>query len=89
MTWTIELDRTAMRDLDGLDQQVRRRIFRFLYERVAKLEDPRSIGEALKGSELGDLWKYRAGDYRIIADIEDRRICIVVVRVGNRRAVYR
>jgi mRNA interferase RelE/StbE len=89
MNWEIELDRTAKRDLDGLDQQVRRRIFRFLYERVAKLEDPRSIGEALKGSELGDLWKYRVGDYRIIANIEDRRICIVIVRVGNRREVYR
>ena len=89
MAWTIELDRTAKRDLDGLDQPVRRRIFRFLYERVAKLEDPRSIGEALKGSELGDLWKYRVGDYRIIANIEDRRICIVIVRVGNRREVYR
>jgi mRNA interferase RelE/StbE len=89
MTWTIELDRTAKRDLDGLDQQVRRRIFRFLYERIAKLEDPRGIGEALKGSELGDLWKYRVGDYRIIANIEDSRICIVIVRVGNRREVYR
>jgi mRNA interferase RelE/StbE len=89
MNWEIELDRTAKRDLDGLDQQVRRRIFRFLYERVAKLEDPRSIGEALKGSEVGDLWKYRVGDYRIIANIEDRRICIVIVRVGNRREVYR
>lgn len=89
MTWTIEFERTAKRDLDGLDQQVRRRILRFLYERVGKLEDPRSIGEALKGSELGDLWKYRVGDYRIIANIEDSRICIVIVRVGNRREVYR
>jgi mRNA interferase RelE/StbE len=89
MNWTIQLSRKAERDVDQLDAQVARRIFRFLYERVAKLEDPRSIGEALKGSELGDLWKYRVGDYRIIANIEDRRICIVIVRVGNRREVYR
>jgi mRNA interferase RelE/StbE len=89
MNWAIKLSRKAERDVDQLDAQVARRIFRFLYERVAKLEDPRSIGEALKGSELGDLWKYRVGDYRIIANIEDRRICIVIVRVGNRREIYR
>lgn len=72
-----------------LDQQVARRINRFLFERVAPLENPRSIGEALKGTELGDLWKYRVGDYRIIASIEDNLIRILVVRIGNRREVYR
>ena len=50
---------------------------------------PRSIGDALKGTELGDLWKYRVGDYRIIASIEDKIVCILVVRIGNRREVYR
>ena len=58
--------------MERFDPQIARRIFRFLDERVAKLDDPRSIGEALKGSELGDLWKYRVGDYRIIAEIEDK-----------------
>ena len=53
------------------------------------MEDPRSIGEALKGSKLGEFWKYRVGDYRIIASIEDRAVRIVVVRIGNRRDVYR
>jgi mRNA interferase RelE/StbE len=57
--------------------------------RVAKLEDPRSIGEALTGSRLGNYWKYRVGDYRIIADIQDARLCVQVVRLGNRREVYR
>jgi mRNA interferase RelE/StbE len=89
MSWTIEFDRQGKRDLDKLDQSVRRRIFRFLYDRVAVLEDPRSIGEALKGTELGDFWKYRVGDYRIIASIEDRKVQILIVRVGNRREVYR
>jgi mRNA interferase RelE/StbE len=56
---------------------------------VAPLEDPRSIGEALKGSKLGGFWKYRVGDYRIIASIEDGALRILVVRVGNRRNVYR
>jgi mRNA interferase RelE/StbE len=89
MAWSIKIRPNAERQLDRLDPQVARRILHFLFERVAHLEDPRSIGEALKGSELGDLWKYRVGDYRIIADIEDKLVRILVVRVGNRREVYR
>jgi mRNA interferase RelE/StbE len=53
------------------------------------LENPRSIGEALKGTRLGDLWKYRVGDYRIFARIDDHSVTIVVVKVGHRREVYR
>ena len=89
MEWSIDLDPRARRDLNQLDPQIARRITRFLFERVARLEDPRSIGEALKGSELGEMWKYRVGDYRIIASIEDNLVTILVVRIGNRRAVYR
>jgi len=89
MGWAIAIDRAAKRDLDKLDHQVKLRITRFLYERVSKLEDPRSIGEALKGSELGEFWKYRVGDFRIIAKIEDQQLLILVVRIGNRREVYR
>lgn len=89
MAWSIKFDRKAERDLEQLDPQIARRIFRFLFERVAPLEDPRSIGDALKGSELGEFWKYRVGDYRIIASIEDKMLRILVVRIGNRREVYR
>ena len=73
MARTIELDQAAVRDLDKLDQQPRRRILAFLHDRVATLDNPRSIGEALKGSTLGEFWKYRVGDYRVIASIEDAR----------------
>ncbi len=89
MAWSIEIRRNAERQLEQLDPQVARRIIRFLYERVALLDNPRSIGEALKGSELGELWKYRVGDYRIIASIEDKLVRILVVHIGNRREVYR
>jgi mRNA interferase RelE/StbE len=61
----------------------------FLRERVASLEDPRSIGEALKGSELGEFWKYRVGDYRLICKIQDGALKVLVVKLGNRREVYR
>ncbi len=89
MAWKVELDRDAERDLDKMDPQIARRILKFLYGRVAQLEDPRSIGEALKGSRLGEFWKYRVGDYRIISSIEDSAVRVLVVEIGNRREVYR
>jgi mRNA interferase RelE/StbE len=89
MAWAIDLDPDARRELRELDGAVAKRILKFLGDRLAKLEDPRSIGEALRGSRLGGLWKYRVGDYRIVAKIEDQLIRILVVRIGHRREVYR
>ena len=89
MAWQIEYDPQARKELRKLDKQVAQRIIRFLGERVALLEDPRSIGEALHRPRLGDRWKYRVGDYRIIADIEDKILRVYVLRIGNRREVYR
>lgn len=87
-TWKVEFDREAKRDLDKLDPQGSRRIERFLYERVAILVDPRSIGEALRGSKLGEFWKYRVGDWRIICEIQDAKLVVLALRVGHRREVY-
>ncbi len=89
MAWLIEFDDKAKKELASLDKVVAKRITAFLRERVAILDNPRSIGEALKGSKLGDFWKYRVGDYRVIASIEDGALRILVVRIGNRREVYR
>jgi mRNA interferase RelE/StbE len=89
MAWKIELDTAAERELDKLDPQTARRILTFLHGRIANLEDPRSIGEALKGSKLGEFWKYRVGDYRIITNIEDGNLRIMVIKIGNRKEVYR
>ncbi len=88
MVWIVELDPSAERELDKLDPQKARRILRFLFERVSHLDDPRSIGEALKGSKFKTLWKYRVGDYRIIANIEDNIARILVLRIGDRKEVY-
>ena len=89
MAWKIELDPAAVRALDKLNLQIARRILLFLHGRVAPLADPRSIGEALAGNKLGNYWKYRVGDYRIIAEIEDKLVRISVIKIGNRREVYR
>lgn len=89
LAWRIEFEDAALKELAKLDKPIARRIVAFLRERVAVLDDPRTVGEALKGSKLGDFWKYRVGDYRIVANIEDGALRILVLKVGNRREVYR
>ena len=89
MTWKIEFDPAAARELAKLDRPHAKRILSFLSKRVAQLDDPPSIGEPLKGSKLGEFWKYRVGDYRVISHIEDKVMRVLVVRIGNRREVYR
>ena len=88
MAWKIELSQEADRQLDKLDLQIARRILKFLHERVAQLDNPRSIGEALHGSKLGEFWRYRVGDYRLICSIEDKLVLVLVLRIGHRREVY-
>ena len=85
----IEFDPGAVDDLKKLDRPVQTRLLGFLRTRVAGIDDPRSIGEALSGARLGSYWKYRVGDWRIICDIKDNRIVARVLRFGNRRDVYR
>lgn len=69
MVWRVEFDPAAERELNKHDPQIARRVLTFLRDRVATLDDPRTLGEALKGSRLGEFWKYRLGSYRIIARI--------------------
>jgi mRNA interferase RelE/StbE len=89
MAWIIEFDPSAKKELDKLEPQQAKRVLSFLFERVARLDDPRSIGEALKGSRFNTLWKYRVGDYRIIASIQDNVTRILIVKIGDRKEIYR
>jgi len=88
MAWRIEFTVDASREIDDLDKQVARRIEKFLHERVARLENPRSIGKPLQGPRYGELWRYRVGDYRVICKIQDERLIVLVVRLGHRKDVY-
>ena len=83
MAHNVELSESADRELGKLDAQQAKRILKFLHERVAKLDD-RHIGELLHGSRLGEFWKYREGDYRLICRIEDDRLVVLVLRVAHR-----
>lgn len=77
------------KDLKRLDRPIQERLVGFLRQRIAQLENTRGIGEALSGARLGNYWKYRVGDWRMICDIRDKRIVVRVLRIGNRRDVYR
>ncbi|MBC7705055.1 MAG: type II toxin-antitoxin system RelE/ParE family toxin [Rhodoferax sp.] len=87
MAWTIDYADTARSQLRKLDKQTARRIVDYMDERIADLENPRSAGKALTGP-LGGLWRYRVGDCRVICDIQDGALRVLVVQVGNRRDVY-
>jgi mRNA interferase RelE/StbE len=89
LAWQIEFDPDALKELKKLDRPVQIRLVTFLRDRLAPLDDPRSIGEALSSARLGSYWKYRVGDWRMVCDILDRRIVVRVLRIGNRREVYR
>lgn len=89
MAWRIEFSAEASRELGRVDPQHGKRIVKFLQERVAKLDDPRRIGKALQGSRLGEFWRYRIGPFRLICKIEDNRLLVLVLRIGDRKEVYR
>ena len=88
MVWRIEFDPRAVKELAKFDRPIQKQFLKVLRERISTLDDPRSIGEALRGEELGRFWKYRIGDYRVICEIRDEEIVILVIRIGDRKEVY-
>jgi mRNA interferase RelE/StbE len=88
LIWTINYAESAAKQLRKLDRQSAQRIMNYLDERIATLENPRTRGRALTGP-LGELWRYRVGDHRVICDIQDDAIRVLVLQVGNRRDIYR
>lgn len=88
MAWRIEYTATARAELRKLDKDASRRILDYMDERVATLENPRNLGKALTGP-LGGFWRYRVGDYRVICELKDAQLLVLVLKTGNRREVYR
>ncbi len=89
MAWQIELTASAVKQLGKLDKGEAKRIISFLRQRLATQDDPRSTGRALTGPQLGEYWRYRVGDYRILCEIQDGKLVILVIEIGHRREVYR
>ena len=89
MAWQIEFQIQALKELRRLDAPHRERIIRYLKDRVASSDNPRELAQALSGNEFAGLYRFRVGDYRLIAVIEDQEVLILIVRIGHRREVYR
>jgi len=88
LAWTIELSRSAERTLKKLDRQTSRRIGEFIDSRLNGTEDPRETGKRLQAS-LNEYWAYRVGDYRLICELKDNVLVILIVEIGHRSDVYR
>jgi mRNA interferase RelE/StbE len=86
--WQIAITRGAEKQIKRLDRTAQAAVLRFLRERLQSAENPRQWGKPLQG-EKGGLWRYRVGDYRLICDIQDEQITVLVLRVGHRKDVYR
>ncbi len=87
MAWRIEITDTAKKQLSKLDRQVQLEIVRYLRERIGTDEDPRRYGAPLR-KELAGRWKYRVGAYRLICEIKDEKILVLVLMVGHRSKIY-
>lgn len=88
LVWQIEVSDAAKKHLAKMGRVEAKRITAFLRERVASLDDPRQLGGPLQGSHFAGLWRYRVGDWRILVDIQDGRLIVLVVAVGHRSEVY-
>ena len=89
MAWIIKYTESSSKQLKKLDQQTALRVLDYIDERVAVLDDPRSLGKNLKGPKIGEYWRYRVGDIRVICNIVDEQVMVLVIEIGNRREVYR
>jgi mRNA interferase RelE/StbE len=87
-TWRIEITRTATRQITKLEPQTQAAILKFLREKVSAAQNPRQWGRALQGEKRG-LWRYRVGDYRLICDIKDEAVTVLMLEVGHRKDIYR
>ena len=87
MAWTIEYDEGALADLKKLDRQIQREILDYMKKRISASEDPRAFGKPLRHSKFG-LWRYRVRDYRIICEMQEAQLRVLVVAVGHRKNIY-
>lgn len=87
LSWKISIDSRAGKELKKLDKLAQKKIILYLKEQIAILDNPRLFGKALQGDKRG-LWRYRVGDYRIICQILDDELIILVVKIGHRSTIY-
>ena len=89
MVWIVKYTESSSKQLKKLDKQTALRVLDYMDERVSVLADPRSLGKNLKRPKMGEYWRYRVGDIRVICNISDGQMTVLVIEIGNRREVYR
>ncbi len=87
MKWTVELSKLALSHLKSLDKPIREQIEKFI-QRLEESSNPRGMGKALIGNRKG-LWRYRVGDYRLVCEIKNNQLIVLVVEIEHRSKVYR
>jgi mRNA interferase RelE/StbE len=87
MSYEVKFSQAAVRSLDKLDQTTKDMIFAWIFKNLISIQNPKELGLPLKG-KLKGLWRYRIGKYRILAEINDRELVILVIDVGHRRNIY-
>jgi len=89
LAWAINYTESALRKLRKLDKSIALRVVDYMDHRIATLNDPRKLGKHLVGPKLGTYWRYRVGDIRVICNIQESEMCVLVIEIGYRREVYR
>lgn len=87
MSWQVKIDKHATKTLAKINQKDQTTILNFLKHELPKLDNPRLKGKALQGNLKG-LWRYRVGDYRLITQIRDNELIILVIEIGHRKDIY-
>jgi len=88
MKYAVEYTKTAVKQLKKMDRKIAAFILSYIEDKLFNCDDPRIYGKALKG-DLNEKWRYRIGEYRVLAKIEDKKVVITVVEVGHREDIYK
>ena len=88
MQWTVRLSETALKRLEKINKPEQLRIRQFIKDTLANLDNPRTMGKALQGTLKG-LWRYRVGNYRLVCQIYNNELIVMVLEVGHRKDIYK
>lgn len=88
MIYTVEFTESAKKDLKKLDIYTQKIILLWLNKNLQGCENPKAHGKPLSANRAGE-WRYRIGDYRIIALVEDNKLIILVIAIGHRKDIYK
>ncbi len=87
MKYKVIYEKKALKSLSKIDKSQRNIILSWIDKNLVDTDAPKKYGKALKGN-LKEYWRYRIGNYRILADIDDKQIKIIIFNIGHRKDIY-